>query len=89
MVMIKTGSLYSFIVIITVVSVGTVLSIGTAMNVYAQNTTMPPSTGQPTEGWMTSFDLENCDFASRTTISSWSQDTKLFWEDKKMLRSFN
>jgi hypothetical protein len=64
MVMIKTGSLYSFIVIITVVSVGTVLSIGTAMNVYAQNTTMPPSTGQPTEGWMTSFDLENCDFAS-------------------------
>jgi hypothetical protein len=57
------------------------LSIDTAMNVYAQNTTMPPaaqqlqnqtddpftslSTDQTTEGWMTSFDLESCDFVSR------------------------
>jgi hypothetical protein len=79
MVMIKTRSLFGFIVVIAIVGAATVLSIGSAMNVYAQNTTMPPvtqqqnqtddpsaslSTDQTPQGWMTSFDLENCDFAS-------------------------
>ena len=44
MVMIKSKSLFGFIVVITVAA--TALSIGTAMNVYAQNTTMPPVTAQ-------------------------------------------
>ena len=46
MVMIKTRSLYGFIVVIAVVGAATALSIGTTMNVYAQNTTMPPVTQQ-------------------------------------------
>jgi hypothetical protein len=45
-VMIKTRSLYGFIVVIAVVGAATALSIGTTMNVYAQNTTMPPVTQQ-------------------------------------------
>jgi hypothetical protein len=44
--MIKTRSLYGFIVVIAVVGAATALSIGTTMNVYAQNTTMPPVTQQ-------------------------------------------
>ena len=39
--MIKTKSLYGFIVVIAVVGAATALSIGTAMSVYAQNTTTP------------------------------------------------
>jgi len=46
MVMIKTRSLFGFIVVIAVVGAATLLSIDTAMNVYAQNTTMPPVTAQ-------------------------------------------
>jgi hypothetical protein len=80
MVMIKTRSLFGFIVAIAIVGAATALSIDTAMNVYAQNTTMPPvtqqqqnqtaepstplSTDQTSQGWMTTFDLENCDFVS-------------------------
>ena len=80
MVMIKTRSLYGFIVVIAIVGAGRALSIGTSMDVYAQNITTPVtqqqqnqtddpstslSTGQTTtEGWITSFDLENCDFVS-------------------------
>ena len=44
MVMIKSKSLFGFIVVITVAA--TALSIGTAMNVYAQNTTMPTEAQQ-------------------------------------------
>jgi thiamine pyrophosphate-dependent acetolactate synthase large subunit-like protein len=46
MVMIKTRSLFGFIVVIAIVGAATALSIDTAMNVYAQNTTMPPITAQ-------------------------------------------
>ena len=42
--MIKTRSLFGFIVVIAVAA--TALSIDPAMNVYAQNTTMPPVTAQ-------------------------------------------
>ena len=64
---------------VAVVGTAMFLFIGTAMNVYAQNTTMSSatqqqnqtddrspslSTDQTIEGWMTSFDLENCNFAS-------------------------
>jgi hypothetical protein len=61
MVMIKTRSLFGFIVAIAIVGAATVLSIGPAMNVYAS---LSLSMDQTTERWMTSFDLENCDFAS-------------------------
>jgi hypothetical protein len=61
MVMIKTRSLFGFIVVIAIVGAATVLSIGPAMNVYAS---LSLSMDQTTERWMTSFDLENCDFAS-------------------------
>jgi len=46
MVMIKTRSLFGFIVVIAVVGAATALSIGTAMNVYGQNTTMPSAAQQ-------------------------------------------
>jgi cell shape-determining protein MreC len=46
MVMIKTKSTFGFIVMIAVVGAAMLLSIDTSMNVYAQNTTMPPVTGQ-------------------------------------------
>ena len=78
--MIKTRSLYAFIVVIAIVGAATAVSIDPAMSVYAQNTTTPaaqlqqnqtddPSTPlstdqTTTEGWITSFDLENCDFVS-------------------------
>jgi hypothetical protein len=41
MVMIKTRSLYGFIVVIAVVGAATAVSIDPAMSVYAQNTTTP------------------------------------------------
>ena len=44
--MIKTRSLFGFLVVIAIVGAATALSIGTTMNVYAQNTTMPPVTQQ-------------------------------------------
>ena len=45
--MIKTRSLYGFIVVIgVVVGAATLLSIDTAMSVYAQNTTMPSTAQQ-------------------------------------------
>ena len=44
--MIKTRSLFGFILVIVVVGAATALSIGTAMSVYAQNTTMPPAAQQ-------------------------------------------
>jgi hypothetical protein len=46
MVMIKTRSTFGFIAVIAIVGAAMLLSIDTAMNVYAQNTTMPPVTGQ-------------------------------------------
>ena len=46
MVMIKTRSTFGFIVVIAIVGAAMLLSIDRAMNVYAQNTTMPPVTGQ-------------------------------------------
>jgi hypothetical protein len=66
-------------VFIVVATASVAQSIDTAMNAYAQNTTLSEptqqqqptfspaflSTNQTSEGWMTSFDLENCDFASR------------------------
>ena len=98
MVMIKTKSIFRFIVVIAIIiGAGTaLLSIDTSMNVYAQNMTMPPasqeqqnqtddpftslSTDQTIEGWMTSFDLENCDFASSGENSYFVLEpgTKLF-----------
>lgn len=44
--MIKTRSLFGFIVVIAIVGAATALSIGTAMNVYAQNTTTPAAQQQ-------------------------------------------
>jgi hypothetical protein len=46
MVMIKTRSPFGFIVVIAVVGAAMLLSIDTAMNVYAQNTTTPPTAQQ-------------------------------------------
>ena len=46
MVMIKTRSTFGFIVVIAIIGAATALSIGPAMNVYAQNTTMPPTAQQ-------------------------------------------
>ena len=46
MVMIKTRSTFGFIVVIAIVGAATALSIGPAMNVYAQNTTIPPTAQQ-------------------------------------------
>jgi hypothetical protein len=80
MVMIITRSFFGFIVVVVVVGTAMFLFIGTAMNVYAQDTTMSPatqqqqnqtedhspslSTDQTRQGWMATFDLENCDFVS-------------------------
>ena len=44
--MIKTRSLYGFIVVIAVVGAATALSIDPAMSVYAQNTTTPAAQQQ-------------------------------------------
>jgi gas vesicle protein len=44
--MIKTRSLYGFIVVIAVVGAATALSIDPAMSVYAQNTTIPAAQQQ-------------------------------------------
>ena len=44
--MIKTRSLFGFIVVIAVVGAATLLSIGATMNVYAQNSTMPSAAQQ-------------------------------------------
>ena len=44
--MIKTRSLYAFIVVVAVVGAATALSIDTAMSVYAQNTTTPAAQQQ-------------------------------------------
>jgi hypothetical protein len=43
---IKTRSLFGFIVVIAVVGAATLLSIGATMNVYAQNSTMPSAQQQ-------------------------------------------
>jgi hypothetical protein len=43
---IKTRSLFGFIVVIAVVGAATLLSIGATMNVYAQNSTMPSAAQQ-------------------------------------------
>jgi hypothetical protein len=66
-------------VFIVVATASVAQLIDTAMNAYAQKTTLSEptqqqqptfspaflSTNQTSDGWMTSFDLENCDFASR------------------------
>ena len=44
--MIKSRSLFGFIVVIAVVGAATLLSIGATMNVYAQNSTMPSAAQQ-------------------------------------------
>jgi hypothetical protein len=82
--MIKTRSVYAFIVLVAVVGAATVLGVTvllmvggmyiifTGMEVYGQEQlkqqqqpTSHLSTDQATtEGWITSFDLENCDFVS-------------------------
>ena len=44
--MIKSRSLFGFIVVIAAVGAATLLSIGATMNVYAQNSTMPSAAQQ-------------------------------------------
>ena len=53
---------------VIVLLLGGIFILLTGMEVYGQEQPTSPSlslsTDQTTEGWMTSFDLENCDFAS-------------------------
>ena len=55
-------------IVVTVLLIGGMFILLTGMDVYGQEQPTSPSpslsTDQTIEGWMTSFNLENCNFAS-------------------------
>ena len=63
---------HSTSVVVTVLLIGGMFILLTGMEVYGQeqlqqqptSSSTPLSTDQTSEGWMTTFDLKNCDFVS-------------------------